>query len=54
MTITDNEFDISKISIADIAVTFPHAVEILSKYNLDYCCGGKKPFVKVCVAIAYE
>ena len=48
MTITDNEFDISKISIADIAVTFPHAVEILSKYNLDYCCGGKKPFVKVC------
>jgi len=48
MTITDNEFDISKIHIADIAVTFPHAVEILSKYNLDYCCGGKKPFVKVC------
>jgi regulator of cell morphogenesis and NO signaling len=35
-------------TVADVATLFPDALEILNRYNLDYCCGGKKPFVEVC------
>lgn len=48
MILTDNISDIGSISIAEVAVAFPQSLEILNRYNLDYCCGGKKPFVKVC------
>ncbi|MBA4053708.1 MAG: iron-sulfur cluster repair di-iron protein [Marivirga sp.] len=48
MILTDNIPDIGSLSVADVAVAFPQSLEILSRYNLDYCCGGKKPFVKAC------
>jgi regulator of cell morphogenesis and NO signaling len=48
MTLVDEHIDMSKISMAEVALTFPQALEILKKYNLDFCCGGKKPFRDVC------
>ena len=48
MTLTGEHIDMSKISMADVALTFPGALEILTKHNLDFCCGGKKPFQEVC------
>ena len=47
MTITDDQL-LESITVAEVALTFPQALEILQRHNLDYCCGGKKPFVKVC------
>jgi len=47
MTITQDPF-LENITVADVALTFPQALEILQRHNLDYCCGGKKSFVKVC------
>jgi regulator of cell morphogenesis and NO signaling len=48
MTLIDDQIDMSKISMADVALTFPGALEILKKYDLDFCCGGKKPFREIC------
>ena len=48
MTLVDEHIDMSKISMAEVALTFPQALEILKKYDLDFCCGGKKPFRDVC------
>lgn len=48
MITIDNQLDITSLSVADVAMAFPHALEILNRYNLDYCCGGRKPFVEVC------
>ncbi len=48
MTLTDEQIDMSKISMADVVLNFPQALEIVKKYNLDFCCGGKKPFSEVC------
>jgi regulator of cell morphogenesis and NO signaling len=48
MTIVEDTQDMMNMTVADVALTFPQALEILNRYNLDYCCGGKKPFVEVC------
>ena len=48
MTIIDDQLDMANVTVADVAMIFPQALEILNRYNLDYCCGGKKPFVDVC------
>jgi len=48
MITIDNQLDIATVTVAEVAMKFPHALEILNRYNLDYCCGGKKPFRPVC------
>ncbi len=48
MTIIEDQLDMANVTVADVALTFPDALEILNRYNLDYCCGGGKPFVEVC------
>lgn len=48
MTTTEEQLDMTSLSMADVALKFPQALGILEKYNLDYCCGGKKPFTEVC------
>lgn len=40
----------STASIADIALIYPHAVAILDRHNLNYCCDGKTSFVQACQA----
>ncbi|MEO7990920.1 MAG: iron-sulfur cluster repair di-iron protein [Chryseolinea sp.] len=47
MTITNNQL-LKSITVADVALNFPQALKILQRHSLDYCCGGKKPFVQVC------
>jgi regulator of cell morphogenesis and NO signaling len=48
MVMIDDQLDLTKVSVADIALSFPQAPEILTRYKLDYCCGGKKSFNLVC------
>lgn len=48
MIVTDDQLDMATASVADVALAFPQALEVFNRYNLDYCCGGKKPFVKAC------
>lgn len=48
MTTIEDQLEMANATVADIALTFPDALEVLNRHNLDYCCGGKKPFVEVC------
>jgi regulator of cell morphogenesis and NO signaling len=48
MTTIHEKLDLNQASVADVALTFPHALGILSQYKLDYCCGGKRLFVDAC------
>ena len=48
MTATVETLDRASASVADIALRFPHAIDILNKHHLDYCCNGKKLFDDVC------
>lgn len=48
MTTTDTSFDFSTCTVADLALSFPKAIGILNKNNLDYCCHGKTGFVAAC------
>jgi len=48
MITTEEQVDRTTMSMAEVALNFPQALGVLQKYNLDYCCGGKKPFNEVC------
>lgn len=40
--------ELSELSVADIAIQYPHALSTFSKYNIDFCCGGKRSFRETC------
>jgi regulator of cell morphogenesis and NO signaling len=42
-TTTDNN-----LTLADVAATSLAAVRLLEQHGLDYCCGGKQPFLEAC------
>jgi regulator of cell morphogenesis and NO signaling len=48
MTSTDQPLEMASASVADVALAFPQAVNILTKYDLDFCCNGKVPFTEAC------
>lgn len=48
MIILESELEMTTAAVADIALNFPQAIDLLNEYNLDYCCNGKKNFVGVC------
>jgi regulator of cell morphogenesis and NO signaling len=35
-------------TVADVALAFPNAIDILNQYHLDFCCQGKVPFTEAC------
>jgi regulator of cell morphogenesis and NO signaling len=39
-----------QMTLADLAATSLTAIRILEQHGLDYCCGGKQPFEKACLA----
>lgn len=39
---------IASATVAALAIENPHAIEIFKKYNIDFCCGGQRPFDQVC------
>jgi regulator of cell morphogenesis and NO signaling len=42
MTIT------ASTTVGDIATTLPSSVQVLQRYGVDFCCGGKRPLGDVC------
>lgn len=48
MTQINEQTDMTKISMAEVVLAFPQALEIVKKYDLDFCCGGKKAFSEAC------
>ncbi len=48
MTFTDQTLEMVTATVADVALAFPQAISVLNKYDLDFCCNGKVPFVEAC------
>ncbi len=48
MTATEETLDLATATVAAIALRFPHAIDLLNQYRLDYCCNGKKNFADAC------
>ncbi len=48
MISTDQTLEMNTATVADVALTFPNAIDILNKYDLDFCCQGKVPFTEAC------
>ncbi len=44
----NTETQIPDMSVADVAVQFPKALEVFNKHRIDYCCGGKRSFKEAC------
>lgn len=42
---------LSGASVADVALRYPHALGILNRHNLDYCCEGNTSFISACEAL---
>ncbi len=42
------------LTVAQIALAFPEALEILNRYHLDYCCGGRERFVDACEGVGLD
>lgn len=47
---SDQPLTMSTASIAEVALRYPHALDILNRHNLDYCCDGMTSFVSACEA----
>ncbi|HEU5290476.1 MAG TPA: iron-sulfur cluster repair di-iron protein [Cyclobacteriaceae bacterium] len=41
--------ELSESSVADVAIQYPQALGVFHKYNIDFCCGGKRSFRETCV-----
>lgn len=37
-----------QMTVAEIAIQHPSAAHVFNKYQIDFCCGGKKPFREAC------
>ena len=35
-------------TVAEIAIQYPGAASVFTRYDIDYCCGGRKLFSEVC------
>lgn len=44
----NTEIQIPDMSVAEVAIQFPQALEIFNKYRIDYCCGGQHSFHEAC------
>jgi len=42
------EKNFSEMSVAEVALAFPQAPDVLNKYGIDYCCGGNSSFGTAC------
>jgi regulator of cell morphogenesis and NO signaling len=48
-TIENNPF-----TVAQLAITYPEALEVFMKYNIDYCCGGHRTLDEACMRIGLD
>jgi len=48
MTSTEQTLEMGTATMADVALYFPQSIDLLDRYNLDYCCQGKTLFTEAC------
>jgi regulator of cell morphogenesis and NO signaling len=38
----------SSLTVGEVVLTYPNAFNVLTRYNIDFCCGGKRSFKEAC------
>ncbi len=41
-------------TVAQLAVSYPGALSVFMKHNIDYCCGGHRPLKEACIRIGLD
>ncbi len=41
-------------TVRDLATANPAAVRVFEKYNIDYCCGGRRPLAEACQELGLD
>lgn len=52
--ITTDTLEMSSATVADVAINFPQALDVLNRYHLDYCCNGGRQFVAACGSLRLD
>lgn len=48
MQTQENHTRLKYLPVANLAIEYPASIHVFKKYNIDFCCGGKKTFEEVC------
>lgn len=51
MSTFQNTLDNTDITVAALAISYPGALSVFTKYNIDYCCGGNRSLEEACIRI---
>lgn len=43
-----NISELTDVSVAEVAIEFPCAINVFMKHNIDFCCGGQQNFQEAC------
>lgn len=54
MTSTNQPLEMNTVTVADVAMALPHAISVLTKYNLDFCCHGQVSFTVACKKLSLD
>lgn len=54
MVSTEQYEQMKAATVAEVALSYPQAIEVLNKYNMDYCCHGSINFTKACNQAALD
>jgi regulator of cell morphogenesis and NO signaling len=50
----NNRLEGNPLTVAQLAVSHPGALEVFTKYNIDYCCGGHRSLEDACRRIGLD
>lgn len=53
-TQTDRSIGKNSLTVAELAIAYPRALAIFTKYNIDYCCGGDRSIDEACRRVGLE
>jgi regulator of cell morphogenesis and NO signaling len=54
MKTVDEYLEQGNLTVADIALIFPHSLKELSNRGLDFCCGGNRSYIEACHAVGID
>lgn len=51
MNSTSNILEDENVTVAQLAIDYPEALQVFIKHNIDYCCGGHRSLKDACIRI---
>lgn len=54
MSTFENTLDNTSVTVAELAISYPAALSVFTKYNIDYCCGGNRSLEEACIRVGLD